>query len=126
MRAVLAAMPLIASALVGCSAPTADDVAMAAEQFQRGAVAEACDVLAPATLEEMEEVGPCTDVLAGLPRDEAGELLQVEVAGRSAQVRFERDVVFLAAFPDGWLVTAAGCRRASLDPAIAYDCEVDQ
>jgi hypothetical protein len=33
--------------------------------------------------------------------------------------------VFLARFPDGWRVTAAGCVRDDPDPAVPYECEVE-
>jgi hypothetical protein len=50
----------------------------------------------------------------------------VEVAGESAQVRLDGQVIFLAHFPDGWRVTAAGCVREDPDPAVPYECEVQQ
>jgi hypothetical protein len=40
-----------------------------------------------------------------------------------AQVRLDDDTVFLAAFPGGWRVVAAGCRpRGEAEP---YDCAVE-
>jgi hypothetical protein len=41
------------------------------------------------------------------------------VYGQWAQVRLTGDVVFLAAFPGGWRVVAAGCSPQGNRP---YDC----
>ncbi|MEU5216655.1 hypothetical protein AB0G79_10710 [Streptomyces sp. NPDC020807] len=83
----------------------------------------ACAALAPGTREELEGDGPCPVVLAGLdlPAD-AGAPLRAEVFGDQARVEFEDDLVFLASFPDGWKVTAAGCTPRPERPA---DCEVE-
>ncbi len=40
-------------------------------------------------------------------------------------MRLAGQVVFLARFPQGWLVTAAGCHRTDPDPAEPYECEVE-
>jgi hypothetical protein len=42
-----------------------------------------------------------------------------EVYGQRAQVRLSGDTVFLAVFPDGWRVVAAGCTARGEKP---YDC----
>ena len=113
---------LVALATSGCSA--------AAEQEVRAAVAAlaadpaaACSRLAPDTAEAVAESG--TDCAAVLARFTGAAAPQVEVAGESAIARFSDQVVFLARFPQGWLVTAAGCVRDDPDPAVPYDCEVE-
>ncbi|WP_206079851.1 hypothetical protein [Propioniciclava coleopterorum] len=122
----LGSMAIGALMLAGCTNPSTAAVRSAAEEFQRAPAERACALLAPATFHEVEELGACPDVLAGLPRGtRAGDVTHVEIAGQGAQVRFTGDVVFLASFPGGWRITAAGCRRVSEDPAIPYVCEVE-
>jgi hypothetical protein len=43
------------------------------------------------------------------------------VYGQWAQVRFSGDTVFLAVFPDGWRVVAAGCEARQDRP---YHCRI--
>ncbi|MEU9297440.1 hypothetical protein [Streptomyces sp. NPDC048266] len=82
----------------------------------------ACRALAPGTREEVERDGPCPTVLAALdPATAAGEPVTTEVYGAQARVVFAHDSVFLASFPDGWKVTAAGCTPRPGHPA---RCEV--
>jgi hypothetical protein len=49
----------------------------------------------------------------------AGEVTGTDVYGQWAQVRLTGDTVFLAVFPDGWRVVAAGCTPR---PERPYDC----
>lgn len=117
-------------ALVGCAAaPNQTAAADAAERFLASAAADpatACALLAPGTLETVEEEGrPCPAVLAGEGFARASAPAVVVVAGHSAQVRFGEQAVFLALFDDGWKVIAAGCRRTASDPAVPWDCAVE-
>ena len=48
-------------------------------------------------------------------------MVDLDVFGTAAQVRFEDDVYFLGQFPDGWRITAAGCDETAAEP---YDCDV--
>jgi outer membrane murein-binding lipoprotein Lpp len=113
--------------LGGCSNVAAQDAAAAAVQFLRAEPAQACTFLAPHTAEVLaaQAGGDCARGLARIDRAAGGEVLAVETAGESAQVRFTDDTVFLAHFPGGWRVTAAGCARAEPDPAVPYECEVE-
>ncbi|HEU4350162.1 MAG TPA: hypothetical protein VFR35_20475, partial [Actinoplanes sp.] len=81
----------------------------------------ACAVLAPDTLAELEQSAgePCAQAILreGLPGP--GRLERTEVYGQWAQVRLTGDTVFLAAFPGGWRVVAAGCTPRGDRP---YDC----
>ena len=120
-----AALLIVVSA---CSAaPERADLVDAATRFVAASPGEACDLLAPdtrAALERRTGVS-CARALAdrGLPTSTTVE--GVEVAGQSGQVRLDGQVLFLARFPDGWRVTAAGCRRGDPDPAVPYECVVE-
>lgn len=118
-----------ALALAGCGADLErDGAARAADAFTSSAASDpvaACAVLAPRTLESLEEDGPCPQSLPATELPDAGDRRQVTVAGHSAQVRYAGDTVFLALFADGWRVTAAGCARRSDDGAVPYGCSVD-
>lgn len=86
-----------------------------------------CAALAPATLEELEQSAKsrCDRAIEqaveerGLPA--AGAVRGVDVYGDQARVVLEHDTVFLARFPAGWRVTAAGCRPRAKEP---YQCEI--
>ncbi|MEU7075539.1 hypothetical protein AB0B30_36865 [Streptomyces narbonensis] len=84
----------------------------------------ACEALAPGTLEELESDQPCPAALAALDLGtvtDSGQPVATDVYGDQARVVFAGDVVYLASFPDGWKVTAAGCTPRPGRPA---RCEV--
>jgi len=129
--------PLVGSALValtvlsGCAGRGSvenDAVISAAGTFLHHAATEparACELLAPATLEEVEGDGEvCTDVIpaVGVP-PMSGDVVDVKVYGREAMFRAGDATVFLTRFDDGWLVTAAGCRPRGED--LPYDCSIE-
>jgi len=69
---------------------------------------------------EKEEKQPCAKALGDADLPEPSSVESVDVYGHDARVVLAKDVVFLARFPQGWRVTAAGCTsRAKDDP---YDC----
>ncbi|MFB7512634.1 hypothetical protein [Streptomyces sp. NPDC056144] len=109
---------------VGERTGAARRAAVAFEEALRASDAlRACAALAPGTREELESDGPCPAALAGLDlAADAGSPLRTEVYGKQARVAFEDDLVFLASFPEGWKVTAAGCTPRPERPA---DCEVE-
>jgi hypothetical protein len=130
---VVAAVTL---ALSGCGSPrpTADAAASTATDFYdaigRSDGTAACDLLAPATLEELESDAdePCDEALLD---GDVGETLTARadpstaspsVAGRQAQVLLSSDVVFLTISGSSWLITAAGCDERPHRP---YDCAVE-
>lgn len=82
--------------------------------------AQACAMLAPGTLTELEDTfGRCD---RSLPREHlpvGSRVVGVDVYGKDAIVRLDHDVVFLARFDSGWKVTAAGCTPVQSRP---YDC----
>ena len=127
---VLAVVLGVVALLAGCGADVERaEAARAADAFVQAGQrdpAAACRVLAPRTLETVEEDGtPCARALPELGLPQPGARSTVSVAGHSAQVRYASDTVFLALFDDGWRVTAAGCEHRSDDEAIPYDCTVD-
>lgn len=83
----------------------------------------ACGLLAPETLKELEDAdGACSGALPGKLRSVTGPAESTEVYGKDAIVRLATDTIFLARFPDGWRVTAAGCTRQR--DGRPYDCKV--
>lgn len=111
----------------GCGTGTAErEASDAAAAFVAAEPAQACTRLAPNTLKALESHTntACEAVLADVELPRGTPPTRVDLAGEGAQVRFGDQVVFLARFPDGWRVTAAGCRRTHPDPSIPYQCEV--
>lgn len=114
---------------VGCSGQGAAETAAVEQAVQafEGALAtqphEACMMLAPATLMELETSGTCPAELADLETGTPGQIQSVEVFGTHAMVETAQDTLFLARFDgDGWLVVAAGCVARVEQP---YDCVVE-
>jgi hypothetical protein len=117
-------------ALAGCAQVDAPDAAATAVAFASAEPDRACALLAPDTAETLSaHAGGCPAALAdlALPHPGTAAGVAVEVAGESAQVQLPGQVLFLARFPRGWLVTAAGCLRPDPDPdpAVPYECEVE-
>ncbi len=83
--------------------------------------AGACAVLAPDTVAELEESAgkPCAEAILDEDLPAAGTVTGSAVYGQWAQVRLTSDTVFLAAFPGGWRIVAAGCAPRQERP---YDC----
>ena len=118
------AVLLGALTLGGCASAQEPDVRRVATTFEDPSAdpRERCGLLAPRTLEQLEdESGPCEDAVANLPL-EGGEVTAVEVWGGDAQVRLGGDTVFLTRTPTGWKVAAAVCTPRAEGP---YDCEVE-
>jgi hypothetical protein len=124
-----AVLPLAVVALAGCAsvggqADAAAAVAtrlLTAVQGKDGAAA--CALLAPDTASEVEQSGgkPCPEAILDENLPGPGAVTGTAVYGQWAQVRVGADTVFLAAFPGGWRVVAAGCKPRGARP---YDCEV--
>jgi hypothetical protein len=83
----------------------------------------ACATLAPETLAELEQSAgtACAEAILDQDLPEPGAVEQSRVYGQWAQVRLTGDTVFLAVFPGGWRVVAAGCTPRGERP---YDCEL--
>ena len=120
---------LLALWLAGCGSvgersDAASDVALRllrAVQGQDGATA--CATLAPNTLQEVEASAgqPCDQAILDEDLPSPGEVTGTDVYGQWAQVRLSDDTLFLAVFPGGWRVVAAGCTPRGDQP---YACAV--
>jgi hypothetical protein len=116
---------VIALSITGCGHMGSAEDANASEvaiAFDRelSAPAEACRLLAPGTLSELEgSFGPCDQFLPKQHLPAGGRVVGVDVYGKDAVVQLDRDVIFLARFHDGWKVTAAGCTPMQDRP---FDC----
>jgi hypothetical protein len=119
----------LAALIVGGCGAVDDRAAAAADVAVRmlaavadGDGAAACALLAPETAAELAE-SPGPSCPAGVLEQDLpapGAERGADVYGQWAQVRLTGDTVFLAVFPDGWRVVAAGCRpRGAAEP---YDC----
>ena len=82
----------------------------------------ACAQLAPETAAELaDSPGPtCAKAILDQDLPAPGANRGADVYGQWAQVRLDDDTVFLAAFPGGWRVVAAGCKPQG--DAQPYDC----
>lgn len=117
---------LLATACSGTGTSEADDAEEAALTFYEGLrsrPADACALLAPGTLQELESSeGPCADSIGKQEIPEASAVAHVDVYGKQAMVELDGDVAFLAHFSAGWKVTAAGCvANGERHP---YECSV--
>lgn len=128
-RGGLALLGAVAFALSGCGFIAPDDGAAAAAAtafraaLQRSDGTAACRLLAPQTVHEVAQSAgkPCPAAVVEDGVAGQGDPVQVDVYGQNARVVFADDVVFLANFPVGWRLTAAGCTPQGDRP---YDCQV--
>ena len=84
----------------------------------------ACGVLTPDAVAAIEEDSgdPCADAVLDEDLPSPRPPTDTAVYGQWARVRLGDQAVFLAMFPGGWRVAAAGCRPRGERP---YDCAVD-
>ncbi len=120
------AVAAVVSTATGCgSADTVSEVADVATRFHAALShddgAAACALLAPQTAGELEQSAqqPCPRAVLGEDLPPAGGVRTSRVFGTQGQVMLTGDTVFLAEFPDGWKVVAAGCTARE---ALPYDC----
>jgi hypothetical protein len=84
--------------------------------------AHACALLAPGTLSELQQsFGRCDKALPDEHLPVGTKVVDVDVYGKDAIVRLDKDVVFLARFDAGWRVTAAGCTPRQNRP---FNCTI--
>ncbi|MFF8290028.1 hypothetical protein ACF068_12475 [Streptomyces sp. NPDC016309] len=126
-------VPALLATASACGTPAErrDDVTAEVTRFERaldaGERERLCAALAPATREELEQSAKsgCDAAVARAVEEHdlpaAGAVRDVDVYGDQARVVLERDTVFLARFPGGWKVTAAGCRPRPQRP---YACGI--
>ncbi len=127
-RALPVLTALIVVGVAGCGAgPDKGGPARAAQAFYSalgsGDGTAACVELAPEARHKLEQSGDgqCAEAVTSL--NLSGETIRrIEVFGRGARVVLDSDTAFLAKFPDGWRITAAGCKERKERP---YDCQVE-
>jgi hypothetical protein len=81
----------------------------------------ACAVLAPDTASALEQSAgkPCARAILDEDLPAPAAVTGTDVYGQWAQVRLAGDTIFLAVFPGGWRVVAAGCVPRQNRP---YEC----
>jgi hypothetical protein len=107
---------------VGDRSAAADAVALrllTAVAGQDGAAA--CATLAPDTASSVAKDDPCAKAILDEDLPRPGTVEKTSVYGQWAQVKLSDDTVFLAVFPGGWRVVAAGCTPRGNRP---YDCAI--
>jgi hypothetical protein len=117
-------LPVLLLSGCGASATPSETVAsrftgaVAASDWDTG-----CSLLAPGTKAELEESAgtACPEALSEADLPDAGRVRESSAFGTMAQVRYDRDTVFVAEFRSGWKVMAAGCTPV---PGHPYDCEL--
>ncbi|MFF8605674.1 hypothetical protein ACF06X_07020 [Streptomyces sp. NPDC015346] len=126
-------MLVVLAAVGGCGTlpERRDEVTAEVTRFEQAVAAgehgRLCAALAPATREELEQSAKsrCEQAVGQAIEEReleaAGAVRGVDVYGDQARVVLERDTVFLAHFPAGWKVTAAGCLPRPQRP---YACEI--
>jgi ketosteroid isomerase-like protein len=128
-RIGFAAVTTLALLLAGCadSEPRRDAVANTATRLlnavRDGDGAAACAVLAPGSVTELQRSAgtSCPEAVLAAQLPIPGPVQRVDVYGQWARVVRDGDTEFLAVFPGGWRVVAAGCRSRGERP---YECAV--
>ena len=128
MPRVATAVLVTGALLAGCGGQEGDAAAVARSfvaSIAAGDARAACASLAPTTRETLEkdEAAPCAEALRKLDLRTAG-VRDTEVFVSEARVALANgEFAFLGRTPDGWKVSAAGCKpTASEEP---YDCELE-
>lgn len=113
--------------LTGCAGAQDDPAADAARRLLDAARdrdgAAACELLAPATRDELEQSSgaPCERAVLAEDLGAGSGQVTVEVFDSMAQAHVGSDTVFLSRFDDRWLVVAAACTPV---PGHPYDCSI--
>jgi hypothetical protein len=121
-------LSVTALAVTGCSSVGDREAAASAAALRlldavaAGDGEAACALLAPDTAETVAEDEPCAEAILDQDLPRSGTVIGADVYGQRAQVRLDDDTVFLAAFPGGWRVVAAGCTPRENRP---YQCSVE-
>ncbi|WP_406726383.1 hypothetical protein WJ438_19405 [Streptomyces sp. GD-15H] len=111
----------------GAVAERRDDVRETAAVFEQalgeGAYDRVCAVLAPATVEELEQSAgsPCAKALSEEAPQPGGPVRRTDVYGNQARAVLSSDTLFLSHFTSGWRVVAAGCEPRPREP---YRCRI--
>jgi hypothetical protein len=118
------ALVLVAGVAVsGCSSADEPAVRSAASAFAGGDDRTRCELLAPSTLQSLEqdEQSSCAAAIGQLPLG-SGDVVSVSVWGEDAVVHLSDDTLFLSLDDAEWLVSAAACEPGGEGP---YDCQLE-
>jgi hypothetical protein len=113
--------------LTACGSQLPAASSAAAERFyqavEAGNGSAACELLAPASLQEVEQAAqaPCRTAILDEDISGDGKVTQLRQYGTQAQAKVRGDIAFLSEFDDGWKIVAAGCTAQGELP---YDCKV--
>jgi hypothetical protein len=126
---VAVAVLLGACGVSGCGtvAERRDDVRDTTAVFERalgeGAYDRVCAVLAPATVEDLEQQAgsPCVRAVSEESLPPGGPVRRTDVYGNQARAVLSSDTLFLSHFASGWKVVAAGCEPRPQEP---YRCRI--
>ena len=126
---LIVVVPAVLLAAAGCGDGGRRTAASNTASAMLRAVAEgdgsgACALLAPDTADAVAQAQEtsCADGVLREDLPAPGAERHADVYGQWARVRLDGDTVFLAVFPGGWRVVAAGCRPDGSDRP--YDCTV--
>ena len=124
-----AAVVLLTVAFAGCGSD-GEEAADVTRGFLRSVAAQnaqaACGELARSTREKLEkdEMSPCPEALETVGISGEREVTGSDVFGMAAMVSLSGgEYAFLDKTPEGWRISAAGCRPAG--PEEPYDCELE-
>ncbi|MEU9955192.1 hypothetical protein [Streptomyces sp. NPDC050982] len=100
-----------------------DTTAVFEQALGEGAYDRVCAVLAPATVEELEQSAdtPCAKALSEESLPPGGPVRRADVYGNQARAVLSSDTLFLSHFTSGWRVVAAGCEPRPQEP---YQCRI--
>ena len=125
----LAAGGVAVGVLTGCGGTSGPSPGATARQFTQAVTdnngAAACALMASATRAELEQSAgtSCASAIVEENLPEPGALETSAKFGTMAHVSFSSDVIFLAEFPRGWRVMAAGC-APDATPEAPYQCQL--
>lgn len=131
MRSVIGVVALVAAVActAGCGAASSRGQSAASvaqhllDAVDRRDGSAACALLAPETSAEVAQSAQkdCADAIVEQQLPKPGSVTGSDVYGQWARVVLSDDTMFLAMFPGGWRVVAAGCTARGDRP---YDCTV--
>ncbi|MFE4999274.1 hypothetical protein ACFRH4_50165 [Streptomyces mirabilis] len=100
-----------------------DTAAVFETALREGAYDRVCTVLAPGTVQELEQssASPCAKALSEASPTPGGALRRTDVYGNQARTVLSSDTLFLSHFNSGWKVVAAGCEP---QPQQLYQCRI--